>query len=106
MPPLRLDTAADLYNESIQRVYGDRYKMSEMNWKKFVIEENTPLYETTESAFSGFGQAKILNENTSVTYQDPDQGSTGEKNRHGPVKSLLINWERLFGVNPQQVEVL
>lgn len=74
MPPLRLATAADLYNESIQRVYGDRFKMSEMNWKKWVIEETTPLYETTESAFSGFAQAKQLNENTSVTYVDPDQG--------------------------------
>jgi len=91
MPPLRLANAADLYNPAIQRVYGDRYKMSPMNWKKWVIEENTDLYETTESAFGAFGQARQLNENTSVDYVDPDQGLR----ILGLIKSFLINGENL-----------
>ena len=71
---LRLADAVDLYDTGIQRVYTDRFKMDEMNWRKFIKDETTELYVDTESSFGGFGQAKILNENTAVTYVDPDQG--------------------------------
>ena len=72
--PIRLADAVDLYDEGIQRTFDGKYKSALETYKKLCEVDTTNLYVDKDSSFTGFTQAKQMDENSSVIYESPDQG--------------------------------
>ena len=72
--PFRLQDAADVWNESIQKIWFREAAKDEEKYKDYIVDDITELYSYSTSGFSGLGRAQQTAENASVNYDSPSQG--------------------------------
>ena len=116
--PFRLSDAADVWNESIQKIWFREAARDPEKYKDYICTDTTDLAQYGTSGFSGLGRAQQTAENASVQYDTPSQGfdltytqrqftlgfavtkmlwKFDNKNElYVLVKSLLINGENLM----------
>ena len=72
--PFRLSDAADVWEESIKKIWFREAAKDPEMFKDYIVEDTTDLYQYGVSGFSGLGRAQQLAENGSVVYDTPSQG--------------------------------
>ena len=72
--PFRLQDAADVWNESIQKIWFREAARDPEKYKDYIVDDTTDLYQYGTSGFSGLGRAQQTAENASVQYDSPSQG--------------------------------